>query len=285
MGRSWNGVGVCIGAFAVLQLAACAEIPGSEGVTASASLAGAPGAKAEARPADNMLRLAGDVEARGSLATALPLYERAAAAPDAPASVHAKLGDVYAKLGRNGEAATAYRAALAKDPDNGAAMLGLGGVLVRSGQIEDGMALLAKAAPVVNSARAYDRLGVAHILLGQPREALASFEQAHALDPRDLDTATNLALAAALSGHKDKAVALAQATARAEGVQDYHRRNLILAMAISDKEEDAKRAGSSGIGADDMDALIKQGRDIRNISSPKARALALGTVRSAAAIN
>ena len=285
MEHSWSGVAICICAFAVLQLAGCAEIPGSEGVQTSASLTGTPGARAEAQPADNVLRLAGDVEARGSLATALPLYERAAAAPNAAAPVHVKLGDIYAKLGRHDDAVAAYRAALAKDPDSAAAMLGLGGVLIRSGKTEDGMVFLAKAAPVVNSAGAYDRLGVAHILLGQPREALASFEQAHSLDPRDLDISTNLALAAALSGHKDKAVTLAQATARAEGVQDYQRRNLILAMAISDKEEDAKRAASSGIGADDVDALIKQGRDIRQISSPKARALALGTVRSAAATN
>lgn len=280
-----SGASMCMWAFAVLQLGGCAEIPGFEGLEANASLAGAPSAPAEPRPSDNILRLAADLEARGSLATALPLYERAAASPDAGVPVHVKLGDVYAKLGRNGEATTAYRAALAKDPDHGPAMLGLGGVLVRTGQVEEGMGLLAKSAPMVNSARAYDRLGVAHIMLGQPREALASFEQAHSLDARDPDIATNLTLAAALSGQKEKAVALAQTTLGIEGVQAYHRRNLILAMAISDKEEDAKRAASSGIGADELDALIKQGRDIRKIASPKARALALGTVRSAAATN
>jgi tetratricopeptide (TPR) repeat protein len=285
MVHSSNGAAICIWAFAALQLAGCAEVPGSDGVQVNAPLAGTPSAQADARPADNLLKLASDVEARGSIVTALPLYERAAATPDSGAAVHVKLGDIYTKLGRNGEAVASYRTALAKAPDNGAAMLGLGGALVRAGQAEEGVALLAKAAPIVNSARAYDRLGVAHIVLGHPREAVASFEQAHALDPGDLDTTTNLALAAALSGQKDKAVALAQATLRTEGIQDYHRRNLILAMAISDKEEDAKRAASSGVGAGEIETLINQGRDIRKIASPKARALALGTVRSASVTN
>lgn len=287
MGHFRNGAAICIGAFALLQLTGCAEVPGSEALQANAALAGAPGTQAEAKPTDNLLRLAGDVEARGSLATALPLYERAAAAPDAGAPVHVKLGDAYAKLGRSEDAATAYRDGLAKDPDNGDAMLGLGGVLVRSGKAEEGMTWLAKAAPLVNSARAYDRLGVAHIALGQLREALASFEQAHTLDPRDLDIASNLALAAALSGHKDEAVALAKATLGSEGVQDYQRRNLVLAMCISGQEEDAKHAAPNGpgISAEEMDALLKQARGIRQMSSPKARALALVTARSAAATN
>ena len=288
MGYSWDGAATGIRLVAVLALAGCAELPASESLQANASLAGEPSAQTGAKPARNdMLRLAGDVEARGSLATALPLYERAAAMPNADASAHVKLGDIYVKLGRHDNAAAAYRAALAKQADNGPALLGLGGLLVRAGKAEEGMTMLARAAPIVNSARAYDRLGVAHIALGQPPEALASFQQAHSLDPRDLDITSNLALAAALSGHKDEAVSLAKATLHAEGVQDYQRRNLILAMCISGHEADAKRAVSNGlaIGADEMDALIKQARDIRQISSPQGRALALASGRTAAATN
>ena len=289
MGSSLNGAttGICL--VAILALAACAELP-TDALQANASLAGAPGDQGQNQgqgegksPGNNLLKLAGDVEARGSLATALPLYERAAAAPNADPSVHVKLGDVYGKLGRHDDAVAAYRAALAKHPDNGPALLGLGGTLVRMGQAEAGMAMLAKAAPLVNSARAYDRLGVSHIMLGQPREALASFEQARSLDPKDLDIATNLALAAALSGQDEKVVILARETLTIEGLQDYHRRNFILALSISGHEDDAKGAASPAIGAGDTDALIKQGRGIRRISGPKARALALAGVRSVAA--
>lgn len=285
MGYSLNGATTGIWLVTVLALAGCAEFLPTEELQANASLSNPPpvGQAETKSPGDNMLRLAGEVEARGSLATALPLYERAAAMPTADASAHVKLGDVYAKLGRQDEAATAYRAALAKQPDNGLALLGLGGVLVRTGQAEQGMALLARAAPLVNSARAYDRLGVSHIMLGQPREALASFEQAHSLDAGDLDIATNLALAAALSGQDEKVATLARDTLKNVGLQDYHRRNFILALGISGHEDDARSAASPSIGAGDIDALIKQGRGIRRIAGPKARALALAGVRSAAA--
>ena len=283
MGISLNGTLGCLWLVAAASLAGCAELPNAEQLSANGGKANTLAAQPATSSADNMLRLAGDVEARGSLATALPLYERAAAMPGADASAQVKLGDVYIKLGREDQAAAAYRAALDKQPDNGAALLALGGILVRAGKAEDGMTMLAKAAPLVNSATAYDRLGVAHIALGQPREALASFEQAHSIDPRDLDIATNLALAAALSGQKDKAVALAQATLAAQGVQAYQRRNLILAMGISGREEDARRAAAKGPVVQDVDALMKQAREVRQISSPKGRALALGTMRSATA--
>jgi Tfp pilus assembly protein PilF len=278
-----NGAAICIGAFAVLHLAGCAEVLDAEGAQGDAQLAAAT---TEAKPANNMLRLAADVEARGSLATALPLYENAASMPNADPSAQTRLAETYVTLGRFDEGAAAYRAAIAKQPDNGAAMLGLGGLLLRLGKAEEGVIMLSKAAPLVNSARAYDRLGVAHIAMGQPREALASFTQARSLDPQDLDIASNLTLATALVGQKDDAVKLAKETLAKNGVQDYQRRNLMLAMCIAGQEDEAKRAASSRLGESDVDALIKHAREIRQMPTPKARALALATARpSSAATN
>ncbi len=281
MGYSLYGAAGGFLLIAALALGGCAESPGTAELQASDTGAGQrTGTAGVSSEGESVLRLASDVEARGSPATALPLYQRAASLPNADASTHVKLGDIYARLGRDDQAAAAYRDALAKEPENGLALLGLGGVQVRAGRAADGVTLLAKAAPLVNSATAYDRLGVAHMAMGQPREALASFEQAHSIDSSDLDIATNLALAAALSGQKDRAEALAQATLASKGVQDYHRRNLILAMGISGREEDARRAGAKQFPAAELDALMKQAREIRQIASPNARALALGTMRS-----
>jgi tetratricopeptide (TPR) repeat protein len=284
MVHSWYGAATGIGLVAALFLSACAEMPASEEVRESASLTG--GAAAPSKPAseaDNLLKLADDVDARGSPATALPLYERAAALPTADAATFVKLGDVYAKVDRLDDATNAYRVALTKQAEFGPALLGLGGVLVRTGKAEEGMALLAKAAPLVRSARAYDRLGVAHIALGQPREALASFEQAHLLDTDDIDISSNLTLAAALSGHKDKVAAMAKATLASREVEDYQRRNIILAMCIAGQEQEAKKAGGPGIDAAAMESLIQKARDIRQISSAKGRALALAGARTASA--
>ena len=264
---------------AMIATGGCAETSSVE-VQTGASLTAQPvvAARPVADPTSNLLRLAGDIEARGSLETALPLYERAAAEPDASVAVQTRLADAYAKLGRYPEAEKAYRAALAKQADYGPALLGLGGVLVRTGRGEDGVAMLAKAAPLVNQATAYDRLGIAHMSLGQPREALACFEQAHAMAPKDIDIATNLALAAALAGQYDKAAALANEIAGAEKLRDYHRRNLILVLGIAGHPDEAKRAAGDVIDEAGVAQLLKQAQALRKTPSSKSRALALGTV-------
>ena len=276
MARSLNNAAIAALAAAAL-VAGCADMP-SEELQSTASLTAEPARPNQGTPSSNMLRLAGELEAKGSVATAIPLYERAAAEPQADISVHVRLGDAYAKIDRFAEAEAAYRTALAKQTDYGPALLGLGGVLVRSGQSEEGLATLARAAPIVNKATAYDRLGVAHIVLGQPREALASFEQAHSMAPGDVDIATNLALASALSGQHDKAVALAKRIGAVDKLQEYHRRNLILVLGIAGQTDDAKLIAADTLDSGTVAQLLKRGRDLRKIASPKARALALGTV-------
>jgi Flp pilus assembly protein TadD len=161
------------------------------------------------------------------------------------------------------------------------ALLGLGGVLIRTGRSEEGLAALVKAAPIVNQASAYDRLGVAHMVMGQPREALASFEQAHSMDSSDIDIATNLALAAALSGQYDKAATLAKRVTASPDLKDYHRRNLVLILGIAGRAEEAKLAAAQ-LDSVTVEQLLTQARDLRAIATPKARALALGTVNTKA---
>jgi tetratricopeptide (TPR) repeat protein len=268
-----------------LVSAGCESLPAGEALNSdgsTASVAGQPGSgttQAPSNASDNLLRIAAQIEARGSVETALPLYERAAQSPNADAQILTRLGDAYTKLNRYPDAERSYRAALAKRADYGLALLGLGGVLIRTNRSEEGLATLVRAAPLVNKALAYDRLGVAHMAMGQPREALASFEQAHSMDGADIDITTNLALAAALSSQYDKAAGLAKQVTGSPEVKDYHRRNLVLILAISKREDDARIAGTH-LDPATIEQLLAQGRDLRAISSPKARALALGTVNT-----
>lgn len=270
---------------AALVSAGCESLPTAESLSgdgSTASVTAQPGggtAQAPSNASDNLLRIGAQIEARGSVETALPLYERAASSPSADAPVFTRLGDAYAKLGRYPEAERSYRAALAKRSDYGHALLGLGSVLIRTSRSEEGLGMLVRAAPLVNHASAYDRLGVAHMAMGQPREALASFEQAHTMDGADIDITTNLALAAALSSQYDKAAGLAQQVTNSPEVKDYHRRNLVLILAISNREQEARVAGTH-LDPLTVEQLLGQGRDLRAISSPKARALALGTVNT-----
>jgi tetratricopeptide (TPR) repeat protein len=264
---------------AALATAGCADLEAAGELQANASLTAEPQAQPKADSTSKLMRLASDIEAKGSLETAIALYEQAAAAPQADASVYTRLGDAYAKLNRHPEAEAAYRAALAKSADYGPALLGLGGALIRAGKAEEGLAVLVRAAPLVNQATAYDRLGVAHMAVLQPREALASFEQAHAMAPDDIDITTNLALAAALSGYYEKATDLAKQLAANDKLKDYHRRNLVLVLGIAGKSEEAKVVAANVLDPANVAELLEQGSKLRKMTSPKARARALASAQ------
>jgi tetratricopeptide (TPR) repeat protein len=266
----------------IVTAAGCASSQSADEVKPSAALAEA--ADTVKTPdgvgsASNLLRLGKEIESKGSVATAVPLYERAAADPNAGADVLVVLGDAYSKLNRDSEAAVAYRRALVKSPDDAYALFGLGGVLIRSGQVSTGLDMLVKAVPRVNTPEAYDRLGIANIMAGQPSEALASFEQAYSMNRNDPDIASNVALAAALLGQDGRAVSLAQHTLTYTDIKPYHRRNLILALAISGKASEARAASVGLIGSGDLDALLARADEIRKLSNPRDRAIALGTIR------
>jgi Flp pilus assembly protein TadD len=277
-------------ALAGLPLAGCETIPQGSDLTGSApvgaSLVEAPSTVGGPRPendpgrSEGMLRLAADLEGRGEKGTALTFYERAAAASNGDPGIHMKVGDAFVRLGYPANAANAYRVVLAKDPENGRALLGVGTALARGGEVEQGLAYLARAAPIVNTASAYDRLGLAHVMAGQPREALASFEQAHSIDKGDIDISTNLALAAALAGQHDKAINLMKTVARRPDAGPQHMRNLVLVMGIAGKGAEAKTAAKD-LPPETVDALLDQAASIRGMSSAKARALALGSAATA----
>jgi Flp pilus assembly protein TadD len=280
--------------FAVLLLAGCESIPqggdlaGTGGSTsvAGASLANAPSGQPQVRAdqdssrAEGMLRLAADMEGRGEQGTALPFYERAAAASNGDPGIHMKVGDAFLRLGYPINAANAYRVVLAKDPENGRALLGVGSALARNGEVEQGLSYLAKAAPLVNTASAYDRLGLAHVMIGQPREALASFQQAHSMDEKDIDIATNLALAAALAGQYDKAITLMKKVAGRQDAGPQHKRNLVLVMGMAGKGAEAKTTVTE-LPPEIVQSLLAQASTIRGMSSAKAKALALGSASTA----
>jgi Flp pilus assembly protein TadD len=226
---------------------------------------------------DGLMRVASDIEAQGQIAAALPIYEQAAAASnDAPTQL--RLGDAYMRAGKIEQAIQAYRAALAVAPDNPAALLGLGTALVRTGDVDGGVVALAKAAPIVNTMTAYNRLGVAQTLSGQFTQAHQSFDTASALAPDDLDIRTNLALAAALDGQETKAIDASRAVVTSPGAQARHRRNLMIVYGLLGRADEGRAAAPKGLSASDVKRLLTRGTAIRAISDAKERARALGTI-------
>ena len=227
---------------------------------------------------DGLVRVASDIEAQGQIAAALPIYEQAAAASSNDAAAQQRLGDAYTRAGKTDQAIQAYRAALAVAPDNPAALLGLGSALVRTGDVDGAVVALAKAAPLVNTMTAYNRLGVAQTLAGQFAQAHQSFDTASALAPDDLDIRTNLALAAALDGQENKAIDASRAVVTSPGAQARHRRNLMIVYGLLGRTDEGRAAAPKGLSASDVKRLLTRATAIRAISDAKERAKALGTI-------
>jgi Flp pilus assembly protein TadD len=280
-GSMRNAVEQRIGAACGLSLAAA-----TLAACASASANRAPGSDlaAIAQPAggrarEPLARVAGDIEARGDVDTALVLYQHAAATPDPAAQV--RLADAYLRAGRPDDALTACRAALAQDQDHAAAMLCLGSALLRSRQLPEAINWLQKAAPRLRTAIAYNRLGVAQTLAGQVDEARASLIAAERLAPNDPDIVTNLALATALAGDGETAVRLMRRVARSPQVEIRHWRNLVTVAGLTGQEGEA-RSAAHALPREEVDVLLRRAGTIRAVPGASRRGAMLGSIDAAA---
>jgi Flp pilus assembly protein TadD len=229
--------------------------------------------------AERLMKLASDMQAHGGeKASWLSLYEQAVIASGNDPAYMLRLAAVYNDAGQTADALKTYRSLLAKNPSNGAALMGLGTTLVKTGALDKGIEALANAAPLLNSPLAYTRLGVAYTQAGKVKEACTALDTAHKLAPGDLDITTNLALASALAGDYDKAVALTRTVMASSGVQPEHRHNLVLVLALAGQPDQAREAARQVLTQSEVDALLARATTIRGLSEPKARAKALGTV-------
>lgn len=220
--------------------------------------------------------LASTLEDSGEMATALAVYESAAATGDAAAAVN--LGEAYLRSGDGVGAERAFRLALEREPNNGPAQLGLGSAALRRGEIDAALASLTKAAPTVDSAIGYNRLGIALTLSGRAPEAVVAFEKSHSRAADDLDIAANLALAEALAGRKEQAIDRIRGVARSESAKATHRRTLALVLALSGAGAEAQSLAETNVPATERPAFLRRLRTLEAAGDARARAKIVGTI-------
>nr|WP_246666258.1 hypothetical protein [Aquamicrobium sp. LC103] len=182
------------------------------------------------------------------------------------------------RAGYHSEATKAYRAALARTPNYGPALVGLGTAMVEDGDPQAGIRALTEGARAVNTSQAYNRLGVAQTFAGQTDLALGTFTHALSLDPNDLDIQTNMALAAALAGDAARAVPLIQKVYGAPGAQLHHKRNAIVAYGLIGQADHVRSSPPTGLATEEISSLLAQAQSIRAKGDVSARAKALGSV-------
>jgi len=227
-------------------------------------------------PEQRMIKLAGDVEARGDQETAMALYARAAETSGNAAEAQLRLGHAQMKVRNYAAASEAYGKVLATEPEHPEALLGLGTAKLKSGDNEGSARTLGAACPLVNTSIACNRLGTALILVGRLDEALAAFDRAQALAPNDLDIKVNIALVQALSGRTNEAVTAMRNVAQSPIAQTRHRANLVIVLGIAGRLDEAKSVEVPGMSQAQKQELLARAKRARDATNPVAKARAIG---------
>ncbi|MDR3530981.1 MAG: SPOR domain-containing protein [Rhodopila sp.] len=179
--------------------------------------------------------------------------DRAVEHPYNVAPMVAKADALYAK-GVADDARNTYRLALALDPSDAGAQMGLGRTLVGSDPRAAEAAFLAVLVREPDNVRALNDLGVARDMQGHHDEAQKAYRQALAVAPKDADVRTNLGLSLALSGDGAQAVQMLQPVAKAAEATPTQRANLALAMQanhLKPPDDAPKQTMPNGTARDD----------------------------------
>lgn len=224
---------------------------------------------------DRLISLAEQVRRGGDPASAVALYERAAELSDQAPEVMLALGETRLITGDATGAAQAFRSALTRAPNDPQALLGLGTAELQQGRFDRAVRSLQLAAPALNTAVAYNRLGTAYVLAGEFAHAQEAYRAALARAPGDLDIRSNLALTLALGGEPGAARAEATAFAESPLSEPHHLRQQMLILTLLGDDRSAAEA-LAGLPPTEHDALLAKAREIRSIEDPTARARAVG---------
>ena len=115
---------------------------------------------------------------------------------DQVATARSLLADALTKEGRLDEAATEYRTMLARDPNDGQALVLLGQIALRHQRFDEAIDLFRRgSAARPSDASALVSLGIAYASFGKLDEAIGAFEKAIAVDPQNPHARQNLARA------------------------------------------------------------------------------------------
>ena len=207
-----------------LALCACAPVPHTDAVTAGDHA--------------TLLRVGDAARDAGDAATAVPFYRRAhQLVPLAPEPL-LRLASTLNDLGAHREAGDAWHRALTLEPRSFEARVGYGETLAMLGHPALALEQFRLAQRLGQDASLFSAVGVAHDILGDATAAQDAYRQGLALE-RNLKLLNNLGLSLALSGELEEAVEVLEEAAAFPGAGSHHRANLALAHALNGATERA----------------------------------------------
>ena len=222
------------------SLAACAGTPVDGG--GPVALTSSPERSFGGDDASVRVRLAAASYAAGNVSAAVRLYREVTDREPQNGAAWLGLGDALVKMRSWDEAANAYERAAKASPRSSAPHIGLGRLYLQMQQPKPAMDRFTEAIALdPNDIRAHNGRGVALDLLGRHDEAAAEYQKVLALKPGDRNASNNLALSLAFAGQASEAVQRLERMAQAADTPPRIRQNLALALGLSG---DTRRARS-----------------------------------------
>ncbi len=159
-----------------------------------------PGQRGGASPTEQ-LNLAIELARAQGFAAAAPLFHDIAARLPQWDEVPLRIAEAHRRAGKSTEAAEAYEAALRLNPRRPEAMLGLGVILLQSGEVMRAQSLFLRCCGCApDLPEGWDALGTALMLTGDTGAAESAFAEATRLAPGNITMALHRAEAATTAG-------------------------------------------------------------------------------------
>lgn len=223
-----------------------------------------------------MLRVGDAAAASGDHRTALPIYRRAhRLAPLEPAPL-VRIGDSLNALGAWQEAGDVWAEALRLDADDPDALEGYATALTVLDQPQLALEYWRRALALGESAALYRGMGVAYDMAGQPGEAQAAYRDGLRLE-HDLGLLNNLGLSLALSGEYDEAIVVLEEAVGMAGAGPRHRQNLAMAYALAGLGERALAVARHDLDEASLIRNLGFYETVRRLPDHGERVAAVGT--------
>jgi len=190
-----------------------------------------------------ILRVADATRARGDLATAAGLYQRAHELTPERIEPLIRLGFTLNQAGATAQAADVFRMALQLEPENAEALRGFGLALMQRNQVELAIDQFWAALAIEEDAKLYNALGVAFDMKGDHIGAQTYYYTGLDVDPDSLSLRTNLGLSLALSGNYGESISVLDEVSRNPAATVQHRQTLALAYGLAGDVEAATQTG------------------------------------------
>lgn len=224
------------------------------------------------------LRVAASFRDAGDYASALRLYQQAVAADPKDAEALVGMGDLYARLHAFDAARQSYEQALSAAPQNALALAGMGQALISQGQPEAALDFLTKAAAAQpKSPRVLNSLGLTYDLLGRHEEAQVTYGRGLDFAPDDGALMNNLALSFVLSKNYETSIRILSGLVTSGQAPEGSRQNLAMVYALSGDFTSAERLLALELTPDQLKGRLSYFRRLQAANTEaQTRALFLG---------